>query len=220
MPEHIPVLVSLVIMCFYYYAIYGKFTPFALSSVYISRDVYLIYSLKHAARVLASTIFDRITGTFPTTLHTLRESLVIACRGKIRRKKTAAFVCLPALCCHVLFLEHMGRVHVPARQMVPVLLVAGYYAAYFMQEKDFAGTGSFRFFTVYSVAVSYVLMIEPALRYFSGREKIYAEMSKLKFNLLWLFPSFEEKITLHHLVIIVYSLIIVVLFFKYSRKTA
>ena len=135
------------------------------------------------------------------------------------KKLLPLFACLPYVVMYFFWSIWGGSMY-PARQMVPVLLVAGYYAAYFMQEKDFAGTGLFRFFTVYSVAVSYVLMIVPALRYFSGREKIYAEMSKLKFNLLWLFPSFEEKITLHHLVIIVYSLIIVVLFFKYSRKTA
>ena len=105
----------------------------------------------------------------------------------------------------------------PARQMIPAILIGGFYAAYFIQETDFFKSRLFKLAAVISVLISYILMIVPALRYTSGKEKLYAVFEKMKFNFLWFFPSFNDIITSAHLIVLLYAAVIIVLFFRYNK---
>ena len=106
----------------------------------------------------------------------------------------------------------------PARQMVPIVLVWGFYAAYFLQETDFLKTRLFKAAAGISVFISYMLMVVPALRYTSAKEKVYTLFSKSQFNFLWLFPSFRDTISIAQItIVLLYVAVIIGLFFRYSR---
>lgn len=216
--NHLPLLISFAVMVAYYFSIFGKFAPFAITSIYKTPGSYFEFSLKHALHSAAAIIFDRdygvlvyapvyIAGFFGLAYTLIKDGV---------KKAAPAAACLPYLIMFIFWNDWGGSMY-PARQLLPVLAVAGYYAAYFMQERNFIRKKFFKFLAGFSLIVSYILMIVPALRYVSGREKIYPALEKLKLNILWFFPSFNDIITFRHLIIVLYAIVIVFIFVKYAE---
>jgi hypothetical protein len=211
-------LASFALMAVFYYSIFGKFAPFAITSIYKTPGSYFAFTLKHFLHSAAAVVFDRdygllvyapiyITAFFGLAYALIRDGL---------KKAAPAAACLPYLVMFLFWNDWGGSMY-PARQLIPILPVAGYYAAYFMQERSFINKKFFKFLAGFSILISYGLMIVPALRYFSGREKIYSALMKLKFNILWFFPSFSDIIGFRHMIIVLYILVIMILFVKYAE---
>ncbi len=215
--NHAPLALSLVLMFLFYRVIYGSLPLAALQSIYVSGSFYFIFSLKHLLRAAAAMIFDRNFGLLPYNLLYVVSAwgvMLVAVKYGVK-KLMPAFACLPYTALYFFWSDWGGSMY-PARQLVPVAAVAGLYAAYFLQGTGFLKTKLFKFFAAYSLFVSFIMTAAPALRYVSGREKIYAVLLKTKFNLLWFFPSFSDIISFRHFIIAVYIAVIIILFFKYS----
>lgn len=216
--NNIPAFFSFLLMMAVYYSIFGKFAPLAITSIYKTPGSYFDFSFRHALKGAAAVLFDRdyglltyapvyIAGFFGLAYSLIRDGL---------KKAAPAAACLPYVVMFLFWNDWGGSMY-PARQLIPVLPLAGYYAAYFMQKRSFINKKFFSLLAACSALVSFALMVAPALRYFSGREKIYPTLEKLKFNILWFFPSFSDIITFRHMIIAVYIVIIMLLFLNYAK---
>jgi hypothetical protein len=216
--NNLPVFFSFVLMTVFFYSVFGKFAPFAVPAILKTPGSYFAFSLKHVLHSAAAVIFDRDYGIFiyaPVYIAGLFGLVYSLVKDGLKRVAPAA-ACLPYLVMFLFWNDWGGSMY-PSRQILPVLAVAGYYAAYFMQERNFIKKKFFKFLAVTSLAVSYVLMIVPAFRYFSGREKIYVILEKVKVNILWFFPSFSDIISFRHMIIVLYTAILMYLFIKYAE---
>jgi hypothetical protein len=217
--NNMAVIFSAGLMIIFYFLIYGKFAPFALTSVYVSSSFYFIFSLGHMLRATAGMVFDRDFGLLIyAPVYVLSAwGLALAAVKSGFKKAAPALACAPYLALYLVWSDWGGSMF-PARQLVPVLPVFGIYAAHFMQETDIMRSKLFKILASCSLSISWIFMAVPALRYVSGREKIFAVLAKLKFNLLWFFPSFGDIITIRQWIIVLYIIAIAALFFRYAGK--
>ncbi len=211
------IIVSVLLFIYFYYSIYGNFAPFALVSICTSSSFYFIFSLQHAIKAFFAILFDRSYGIFTYNMFyliILWGIMLFIKQGKIRQL-IPFFLILPYFFMFLLWNDWGGSI-TPMRQMIPILPVASLYAVYFLQESNFIRTRLFKFIVVYSLFISYILMVFPVLRYMSSKEKIYHFFDK--YNLLWFLPSFYDNIGLKHFITVIYFIIIIALFFKYVPK--
>lgn len=214
------VLIMAFLFLLYYHKIYGKFVFNALSSIYTSDSFYFIFNLKHFIKAFLATLFDRDYGLFaynPLFIIFLW-GILLAIIKKEKKQLLPLFFILPY---YILFLfwKDWGGSMTPARQLIPVLPVFAFYTAYFLNKSEFIKTKFFKILISLSFIISYILMIIPAIRYLSGKEKIYSALqTSLLKNILWFLPSFYDNMFKNYLIVLFYLLIIILLFLKFNPE--
>ncbi len=218
--NNILVLITAFLFMLYYYSIYGKTATGALTSIYTSESFYFIFSIKHFIKAFLATLFDRDYGLFiynPFCIIFIWGILLVI----FKKEKEKLLQLLFILPYYILFLlwKDWGGSMTPARQLIPVLPVFIYYTAYFLERTEFIKTKIFKILISFSFFISYFLMIIPAIRYFSGKEKIYAVLQNSFFKkILYFFPSFYDNIIYNYFLVIIYFTIIILLFLKLNSK--
>jgi hypothetical protein len=214
----VPLAVSGGIMMAVYYTVFGKFAPFAITSIYKTPGSYFDFRLSHAVKSAVAVFFDRDYGllVYAPVYITALFGLMYAVIKEGLKRAAPALAALPYFVMFI-FWNDWGGSMFPARQLIPILPAAGYYAAYFMQEKNFISKKFFALLAFSSLLISFFLMIMPAFRYLSARLKAYPAIESLKINLLWFLPSFSDIITFRHAITAVYALAILLLFLRYSE---
>jgi len=215
--NNIPVFFSAFLYISFYTAVSGRFAPIALAQAYTNEAFRFIFSFKYMLKAFSGILFDRNYGIIlynPLYIVSIWGVMLLVFR-KSYSKLVPLLLVLPYAGIY-LFWNDWGGSMTPARQLIPVVPVFALYAAIFMQETDFHRTRLFKFFAGAAIAVSYILMCVPALRYAGSKDKIWKLAENTEINFMWLLPSFNDIITFTHLIAAVYIGLIVFLFFKYS----
>jgi hypothetical protein len=215
--NNIPVIMLAGLMIYFYYAIYGKFAIFAITSIYVSSSCFFIFSLPYAIMSFFGILFDRDFGliTYNWFMIVPLYGIIMAVIRKESKVLAPVLIFMPYTVMF-LFMNNWGGSMTPARQLIPVIPALVIAAAYFIENTGFIKTGLFKFLASISVFISFLLMVLPVFRYGSGKEKIYAVISAKAPALMWIFPSFSAIITPVYFMTAVYVLIITVLFFRYK----
>ncbi len=214
------IFVMLVLFFLYYYSIYGNLAFFSISSIYKSESFYFIFDIKHFIKTFFATLFDRDYGLFiynPFFIIFIWGIILVIIR-KEKEKLLPLFFILPY---YILFLfwKDWGGSMTPARQLIPVLPVFAFYVAYFLEKTEFIKTIFFKILITFSFFITYILMIVPAIRYLSGKEKIYEILQKtILAKLLWFFPSFYDNIIQNYFIVTFYIIIILLFLIFYLKK--
>jgi hypothetical protein len=215
--NNLPLALLAGLMILFYYLIYGKFVPFALTSIYISTSFYFILSFGNAVRSFFGMMFDRDFGLISYNWFFIVPffGIALAAVKKEIRYLVPALVLLPYFCVFM-FWSDWGGSMAPARQLIPLVPAFAVCAAYFMEKAAFARSRLFGVLVVFSLAMSYVLTVMPFFRYSSGKEKLFALITSKAPALMWIFPSFSAIITPVYLMTFMYTAVIVFLFFRYK----
>ena len=107
----------------------------------------------------------------------------------------------------------------PARQLIPIIPVLIYYGIYFLSSNSFIKTKIFKLIAVLSFFVSWLLLVVPPLRYAASKDKLYAFASMHAPHwLVWFLPPFRDNLLVGIIQSIIYLLIIIFIYMKYSSK--
>ncbi len=217
--NNIPVIVLGGALVWFYYSVYGKFVPFALVSTYVSDSFYFIFSAPHAIKAFFAVLFDRDYGLFthnPLYIISLW-GLMLAASRRDYKMLEPFFLVIPYFSLYLFWSDWGGSI-TPARQMIPILPIAAFYGVYFMREVSFEKTRLFKVMAACAAFISCILMAFPPIRYAASRDKIYAFLESRGAEFLWLAPSFRETFDFSHLIIIPYIIIIITLYFVYTKR--
>ncbi len=217
--NNIPVIILGGALIIFYYSVYGKFVPFALVSTYVSESFYFIFSASYSVKAFFAVLFDRDYGLFthnPLYIISLWGLMLAASRRNF--KMFVPFFLVSPYFLLYLFWNDWGGSMTPARQMIPILPIAAFYGVYFMREVSFEKTRLFKVMAACAVFISCVLMAFPPIRYAASRDKIYAFLESRGADFLWFAPSFREIFDFSHLIIIPYIIIIITLYFVYTKR--
>jgi hypothetical protein len=211
------VFFSLILFLFYYYSIYGKFAVFALTSIFQSTSFYFIFSIGNFIKNFFAVLFDRDYGLFIyNPLFIVFLWGIILSFKKDKKNLLPLIFIMPYLILFLFWKDWSGSM-TPARQLIPVLPVFVFYISFFLENTQFIKTKLFKMLFIISIFWAYIFMIVPAIRYLSGKEKIYPIFIKTKVKfLLWFLPSFYDKINFNHYLTFFYLIIIILLYFKYK----
>jgi len=194
---HLPLLALAALYIFYYYAIFGFFAPTGMKGIYVSSSFFFDYNPLHMIKAFFAIMFDRDYGLiFYSPVFIISIAGVISLIAKKQHVKLMPFyLTLPYFSLFLVWNDWTGSM-APARQMIPAACVWAVYAAVFISDAAIKQGKIISVLAVFSVAVSAVLSAFPFLRYAASKDKIYAVIAQKAGYLLWLFPSYRDKITL------------------------
>jgi len=200
----------------FYQVVFGKFALAALKEMYTNNAAEFALSFKNILNALSGIFFDRDYGifTYNPLYIVFAWGIMLVIVKKDYKKLLPALLVLPYFMMYLTY--RWSGMMTPGRQMIPIILAGGFYIAYFIKETDFLNTKMFKILVGMAACISAVLMIMPALRYTSGREKIYTIIENSKFNFLWLLPDFNDIITFADSIVLLYLAVIAALFFYYT----
>jgi hypothetical protein len=225
--NNVPVLLSVFMYVWFYYAVYGIIAPFGVKALH--ENMYstdpstqmnkFVPSPGHFIISGAAALFDRDYGLLPYCLFYILTLLGLV--FVVMKKRFSVLVpfllCVPYLALFLLWKDWTGSM-TPARQLIPVLPALIFYGAYFMDSTSFVKTRAFKVIAALSFFVSWLLAVVPPLRYAASKDKIYSFISaRAPGQLLWILPPFRDNVTAGLAVSGVYVLVIAAAYFTYTR---
>ncbi|MEI7541998.1 MAG: hypothetical protein WCJ94_01955 [bacterium] len=222
------VLVSAGLYVWYYYAVYGIIAPFGLKALHeniysaiptMQVNKFVINPFHFVTSALAA-FFDRDYGLLPYCLFYVLSfwGIISVLNKKQFTKLIPLLLCVPYLILFLLWEDWTGSM-TPARQLIPIIPVLIYYGIYFLSSNSFIKTKIFKLIAVLSFFVSWLLLVVPPLRYAASKDKLYAFASMHAPHwLVWFLPPFRDNLLVGIIQSIIYLLIIIFIYMKYSSK--
>jgi len=226
--NNIPVLLSAVLYVWFYYAVYGIIAPFGVKELHENifmadpskqMNTFMLDPLHVIISGLA-VIFDRDYGLI--TYCPLYVLSIWGLMAAFYQKNLLAFfpllLAVPYILLFLVWKDWTGSM-TPARQLLPIIPVFIYYAAYFLESADFIKTGFFKILAAASFFISWLLAVVPPLRYGASKFKIYDFISRhAPRRITWLLPPFCDNTTAGLVIASVYLAAIITAYYFYVSK--
>lgn len=227
--NNIPVFVLGALYVLFYYKVYGIIAPFGVKELH--ENIYaadasqqqntFMLNPAHFFTSAFAVIFDRDYGLLPYCL-----MFVLSLWGMLRAfaaKRPGLFLpfmlAAPYMIVFLLWKDWTGSM-TPGRQLIPVIPIFVFYAAYFIESLNFLKTRLFKFLFTASLLFSWLLAVFPPLRYGASKNKIYAFITaRAPEQLLWFFPPFTESTAAGMAVSAVYIAIIITGYYYYAGSS-
>lgn len=211
------VFISLYII--YYYSIFGFFAFTGMKNIYVSSSFFFDFNLFHIIKAFFAIFFDRDYGLFFfSPVFILSFTGVIFMTAKKEHIELLPFYfTIPYFCLFLVWNDWTGSM-APARQLIPAACVWAVYAAVFISKNNLQKNNTVKITVLFSVFFSAILSILPFLRYAASKDKIYSLISTKAGYLLWLFPTYRDKITPQTIIITVfYALLAGYIIYKFLK---
>jgi hypothetical protein len=226
--NNFPVLLSVSLYLWFYYAAYGVIAPFGVKELHeniyasdpsLQQNKFVITPIHFIISGLAA-LFDRDYGLIPYCL--LYITAIWGIMLAVRKKQSSMFIplllCAPYALIFLMWKDWTGSM-TPARQLLPVIFVFIFYAVYFLDSTVFIKTKFFKVLLIISFFVSWLLTAVPSLRYGASKDKIYNFLSShAPRQLFWVVPPFRDNITAGTAESLIYLAIIIISYYYILNK--